>query len=100
VLAHADGGVEITQGLKLVLNVAPAFVEQIVVDRALFVNRHKFPQHVLFQLEPLGGDLYYRAAVGFENIVHGIVLWMIDAAGHFDLGEQTILLLIAAANSL
>ena len=99
-LAHADGGVEVTKRLKMVLNVAPAFVEQIVVDRAFFIDWHQPVQDALAELETLGGNLHHRAAVHFEDVVHRVALGMVGAAGHRDLGEQTVLLLIAAANSL
>src|ERR1700687_820051 len=48
----------------------------------------------------LGSNLHHRAAVHFEDVVHSVALGMVGAAGHRDLGEQTVLLLIATANSL
>ena len=41
VLAHAYGRLEVPESLEMVLNITTAFIEQIVVDRAFFVNRHQ-----------------------------------------------------------
>ena len=54
VLAHANRGLEVTQSLKVVLDVAPAFVEQVVVERAFFIDWHQLPQHVVAEFESLG----------------------------------------------
>src|SRR5208282_4963677 len=86
VLAHANGGLEITKSLKMVLNVAPAFVEQIIVDRAFFVDWHQSVQHALAEPETLGSNLHHRTAVHFEDVVHRIALGLVGAAGHRDLG--------------
>ena len=56
VLAHSDGGLEVSESLQVVLDVAPAFVEQIIVDRAFFVDGHQSPQDVLVEFKTFGGD--------------------------------------------
>ena len=100
VLAHDNGSLEVTKGLQMVLDVAPAFVEEIVVNRAFFVNWHQLFQYALAEFETLGGNLHHRTAVDFEDVVHSVALGIVGAAGHLDLGEQPILLLIATANAL
>ena len=57
VLAHADRGLEVAERLQVVLDIAAAFVEQIVVDCAFFVNGHQLLQRALADLEALGGNL-------------------------------------------
>ena len=41
VLGYADRGLEITKGLKMVRDVAPSFVEQIIVNRTFFIDWHQ-----------------------------------------------------------
>ena len=99
-LAHADGGVEVAEGLQMILDVAPAFVEQVIVDGAFFVDWNQFLEHVLAEFKTFGGNVYHRTAVHFEDVVHGVALGTIGAAGYFDLRKQAILFLIATANLL
>src|SRR5271157_1086638 len=99
-LAHAHKSFEVTESLKMVLKIAPAFVEQILVERSLFVDRHEFLQNALAELEAFRCNFHHRSAVDFEYVVHRVAGGLVNAARHLDLGKQAILLLIAAANAL
>jgi hypothetical protein len=52
----------------MVLNITTAFIEQIIVDRAFFVNRHEPAQYAMVNLETLGGNGDGGSAVDFEDI--------------------------------
>ena len=82
VLAYANRGLEVTKGLKMVRDVAPAFVEQIIVDRAFFIDWHQLLQHALAEFKTLGRNLHHRTAVHFEDVVHRVELGMVGAVGH------------------
>src|SRR5258708_34366638 len=84
----------------MVLNVAAAFIQQVIVDCAFFVDGHEFLQYTLGEFETLGRNLNYRPAFNFENVVYCVAVGLIGAVSDLDLCEQTILLLIAPANSL
>src|ERR1700747_877198 len=84
----------------MVLNVAAAFIQQAIVDCTFFVAGHEFLQYPLGELETLGRNLNDRPAFNFENIVHCIAVGLIGTVSDLDLCKQTILLLIAPANSL
>ena len=87
VLTDLHGGVKVAQCLQMVLNIAPAFVEQIVIHRTFFVDRHQPVQNVLADLEPLRRNLHHRTAIYFEDIIHRVALRLIRAAGRRDLSE-------------
>ena len=57
-------------------------------------------QHPLAEFKTIGGNLHHRTAVHFKDVVHRVALGTVGAVGGRDLGKQTVLLLIAAANSL
>ena len=50
-LAYTDGGIEVAQGLQMILNVTPAFVQQVIVDRAFFIDWHQFLERMLADFE-------------------------------------------------
>src|ERR1700737_2847807 len=84
----------------MVRDVAPAFVEEIIVDRSFFVDWHQLPQLALAEFKTLGRNRHYRTTIHFEDIVHRVEFGTIGAGGDRDLGEKTILLLISGAYSL
>src|SRR6267378_3112232 len=82
VLAYASGGLEVTKGLKMVRDVTPSFVEQIIVNRALFIDWHQLPQHALAEFETLSSNFNHRTTIHFEDVVHSVELGMVAAVGH------------------
>jgi hypothetical protein len=49
----------------MILQVPPAFVEQVIVDRAFFEDRHEFLQVALADFEAFGRNLNDRTAFHF-----------------------------------
>ena len=99
-LADGNGCGKVPEGLQVVLKVAAAFVEQVIIDRALFVDWNKFAKLTLADAESVRGNFDDRAAFHLKGVVHGVAFRTVGADCDRDLCEQAILLLIARANPL
>src|SRR5205085_3302019 len=85
--ANADFGVEIAAGLKIVEQVSPAFVEQIVVETAFLINWNILFEYTARYSETFYPDVYNGAGIDLESAVHRIGFGVIGAFGNRDLGQ-------------
>src|SRR5882672_12170140 len=99
-LAYADGSREEAECLKMVLEIAAALIEQVVVHSAFFVDGNQFPQLALTDFESFGRYLHDRPAFHLEGVVHGVGFGAVGANSGLDLCQKAVLLLIMFANAL
>ena len=62
-LAEVDFGLEVALGLEVVADVAATFIQQVIVDGILFVDRYVFLDQALADLCALDMNLDFAAAV-------------------------------------
>ena len=99
-LMHCHRNFEVPQSLHVVLDVAPPLIEQIIIDRAFFVDRHQPPKNALAQFETFRSNRDRRAAIHLEHVVHGVARRLVGATCDRDLRQQSVLLLVARPNAL
>ena len=94
VLLHRHLGIEVAQALHVVEQVAPAFVQQVIVERIFFVHRNVLLDLGAADLETFDRDLNLRSGLDVKGVVHRIAFRAIGPAGDRDLGQEAVLLLI------
>src|SRR5215472_16031868 len=95
-----DVHVKIAFALHVIADIARAFIQQVVIHSALFVNRDQLFHLPAAQLCPLNFNFYDGAAIDVEGVIHKIGLRVIDALRQGDLGLQAVLFLIVFAQAL
>ncbi len=86
--------VEISASLEIIQQVTPALVDQVVIERAFFVNRHISLEDATTNFETTDSDIHRGAGINLEVVVHGICFRPVVALGNGDLRQQTVSLLI------
>ncbi len=94
VLLHRHFGIEVTQPLHIVEQVAPAFVQQVIVEGIFFVHRDVPLDLAAADLETFDRDFNLGSGLDFKSVVHRIAFRTIGPAGDRDLGQEAVLLLI------
>ena len=99
-LFHRHLGVEVPASLQIIGQVAPAFVQQIIVQRILMVNRDFSSQHTSADGKTLGVYHDHGTGVDQEGKVDGVGFGMVFLFGDGNLGQDALLLLQLLAQVL
>src|ERR1700676_747914 len=99
-LLEPNFGLEVTAALKIVEQIAPAFVEQVLIDGVLFEDRYILFERPAPDLESLSSDLHSGSRNNVECVIDGVRLLAVGLLGYGNLGQQSILLLIFLAKSI
>ncbi len=99
-LGKADLYVKVALSLKIVLDVARPFVQQVVIDRIFFKDRDQLFHQSPAQFGAFYFNVHGRSAGNIEGVIQAIVLSMVHPLGQGHLGFQTVLFLQALAQAL
>jgi len=80
-----DFGIEIAQALHVIEQIAPAFVQQVIVESVFFIDRDILSQLGASYLEALDRDHNLRSRLDVKGIIHGICFRTISPTGDCDL---------------
>ncbi len=84
----------------MVAQVAPAFVQQILVHGMLFIDRDQMTQLARDQVGALGAHIHHGATLNLEAVIHGIRIRVEDRHASRDLRAQSMLAHVSAAQAI
>src|SRR5580704_19764447 len=93
-------GIKVPAPLQVILQIATAFIEQIIIQRVFFVYWNTPLEDAAADFETLGSNDHRRSQLNVEGVINGIGFWTVGTLGDRYLRQPSVLFLIFLAQSI